>query len=237
MKILQTLFKALISFMQVQLFISLVSLPVLIAWGLPISIMSVIGNLIFSPLIGLFLLFASLIFFSELLSIPNSGLIYILEYITKIWIYCLSFGSKTWLIGIKENVLPLAMIIMLFIVLALMHKKTVSKKIFININVLCILIITACHCFNTSNRSETIQCMKKNITLSYKDGAVYIKDHGGLGEKRNPESWILYTFIPTIIKKYGTLHIASIQTSDKKVATQKAIAVLKKECIFNDSHK
>ena len=55
----------------VQLYLSLMSSPILIYWGLPVSLASPLGNILFNPLLVVFLFFSSLLFFTELLHIPN----------------------------------------------------------------------------------------------------------------------------------------------------------------------
>jgi len=122
-RFVQNLKKKLLTFLQVQCFLSLVSLPVIVAWGLPFSLMTAVGNFIFSPFITIFLLCSSLIFFTELLSIPNQYLIIILEWITKIWLICLSYGSKSWLVGLPTSLLPLLCIIAILTFITFKNKK------------------------------------------------------------------------------------------------------------------
>ena len=63
----------------VHLAVTLVSLPILIMWGLPFSLAASIGNIAFTPLLACFLAISSLIFFTELLFIPNAMLISLLS--------------------------------------------------------------------------------------------------------------------------------------------------------------
>jgi len=90
-------------FIQVQLFITTISLPILLSWGLPISLLSPLGNLIFFPVLVLFLLLSSLVFFFEIIHIPNEWLIYCLEKVTLAWFSILSIGNgATALIGFSK---------------------------------------------------------------------------------------------------------------------------------------
>ena len=75
---LNRFYNHIIQFLQVQLFLSLASLPILVAWGIPFSLATVAGNFLFSPFLTLFLLLSSLIFFTELIFIPNAWLIFFL---------------------------------------------------------------------------------------------------------------------------------------------------------------
>ncbi len=89
-------------YIQIQLFITLMSLPVLMWWGLPFSLMSFVGNLIFSPIIVAFLTLSSLIFMTELASIPNYYLVWSLEKVTTVMTTLLSYGSKNWLVAFPK---------------------------------------------------------------------------------------------------------------------------------------
>ena len=51
------------NFALVQLFLTLISLPILIAWGLPISCISPIGNMIYNPLLCIFTVYRTALFF------------------------------------------------------------------------------------------------------------------------------------------------------------------------------
>ena len=93
-------------FLELQLLISVVILPILIAWGLPISIMTIIGNLVFAHFLTAFIFVSALLFSSDLLGIPNSFIVITLEWITQIWHYLLSLGSAHWLIGFSSWIFP-----------------------------------------------------------------------------------------------------------------------------------
>src|SRR3989339_1295099 len=99
---LQSLKANFLFFIELQLLISIVVLPVLIAWGLPVSIMSILGNLIFTQLLTAFIFVSTLLFTTDLLGIPNYFIAQALELITNIWHYILSFGSAHWLVGFPE---------------------------------------------------------------------------------------------------------------------------------------
>src|SRR5258708_38016064 len=94
--------KSFLKSIQLQLFISFISLPFLIGWGLPISLLTPISTLIFGPFLTCFLLISSLIFFLELFYVPNSIFIWLLENITHIWLMCLNLEQRTWLIGFTK---------------------------------------------------------------------------------------------------------------------------------------
>src|SRR5579863_6125151 len=108
---------------QLQLFISTISLPFLIGWGLPISALTPFSTLIFSPFLTVFLLVSSLIFFLELLYLPHYPFIWCLETITNIWLFFLNYEQRVWLIAFKKPSLIFLAAIPLLALLVIHNKK------------------------------------------------------------------------------------------------------------------
>lgn len=89
-----------INYVVTQSVITCVSLPFLIAWGLPISLASPVGNLLFVPFISAFLLLSSFFFMMSLVATPPQILISALDLIADLWHRILMMGSPSWLISI-----------------------------------------------------------------------------------------------------------------------------------------
>lgn len=118
--------KYFLGFIKIQLFITLVSFPILAAWGLPISLMTLVGNFTFSPLLTIFLLLSSLIFLTELLFLPNTFLISSLSFVVFLWEKLLFLGSKRWLFGL--NTTTISLLLFLFILIFFLRKKLFQKR-------------------------------------------------------------------------------------------------------------
>ncbi len=86
-----------------QLVITAVSLPFLISWGIPFSGATIVGNLIFTPFITLFLLVSSLFFICNLFGFAPPILIFCLEKISNVWLWFLQWGSASWMIAIPHS--------------------------------------------------------------------------------------------------------------------------------------
>lgn len=85
-----------------QLFLTTFSLPILLWWGLPLSGLTVIGNIIFNPCIGLFLFFSTLLFFCELVYLPSWPLVFALEKLSDVWLWLVAQGSRHALIALPR---------------------------------------------------------------------------------------------------------------------------------------
>jgi hypothetical protein len=81
-----------------QLFVTSFSLPILAVWGMNISLLTIIGNLIFSPILFVMLFLANFLFIGILVGIPTTYISYALNYFGTWWLYLMSFSSESWLI-------------------------------------------------------------------------------------------------------------------------------------------
>jgi hypothetical protein len=193
---------------QLQLFISCISLPFLIAWGLPVSVMSPISTIIFGPFLSCFLLISSLIFFSELLYLPNATLIWCLEKVTAIWHTCLGLEQRAWLIGFPKP--PLAIIFLIpLIAFAIIHSKKIIT-ITHRISILAFFLVATCIAlkfFPYRARTHAITCNTGEITIINKSDACIMIDPGYLASRTSYESFIAYTLVPEIIQKTGNMHL------------------------------
>ncbi len=194
---------------QLQLFMTLISLPFLIAWGLPISLLSPIATILFTPFLTLFLLTSSIIFFLELLHLPNNLPIWLLEQITLLWTWFLQKNQQSWLIGFA---LPPLLFLPLIIVatLGIVHsKKIVTLENRIACLLVLLLIVGIILKFFPYNYQDvgTITCNNKEITFINSNGTLTMVEPGALSTRPSYESWISYTLIPELIKRTGSLTI------------------------------
>jgi hypothetical protein len=198
-----------ISYIQIQIFIMIVSMPILIYWGLPISCMSLVSNLIFNPFLILFLLVGSLIFFSELLYIPNQWLLSTLEIITRLWEIILKQGSNTWLIGFAK---PSALFCLALICVAfcLLHAKKLSNQKWSIIWLSLLLFATSSYLkLFTKNtpKSFTLECNNGAITVIESNNNIIIIDPGVIGQRSSTASWLEYTLLSELNKRFGVSKI------------------------------
>lgn len=214
-------------FFQVQLFLSLVSLPITISWGLPFSVMTVVGNFLFGPFLAAFLFIASLIFFSELLNIPNSWLIFVLEKITHIWSYVLGFGQKSWLIGFYKPSLLILICSTVCAFIILQHKKL--GKLYPSIACLLgIFLSTTGYLYLTRPKLSLlhIPCGRNEITVSIFNNRLIIKDNSAFAKKVSPESWAQFTLLPELAQKTGRTVIHCIHVTNPNSLTFQMLTAL-----------
>lgn len=203
-------YTSLLKSVQLQLFISFISLPFLIGWGLPISLVMPISTLMFSPFLTCFLLVSSLIFFLELFCLPNALFIWCLEQITTIWLACLNMEQRAWLIGFQKPPMIILLCIPL-VALAIVHSKKIVTKT-TRTGLLALLLITTCAAlklfpYTDHNNVMHVACNKGHITLTNHNNIVTMIDPGYMSSRPNYESFISYTLVPEIVQKTGSMHI------------------------------
>lgn len=200
----------LLSFIELQLFITIMSLPILILWGIPISLLSFAGNLLFSPVITCFLFLSSLIFFCEITYLPSTPLIYALAKLSSLWSTLLQTGSLATLVG---HALPHKIVLCalpISIGLFLYNKKYSKTRTYRIIGYLVIMLsfYTYVLFFQKIHAPiVTLEYLKKKVFILHDKEHVAIVDTGALGRSSASSSWSEYTLIPEIIKKTGQTKI------------------------------
>jgi hypothetical protein len=200
---MSTLRRWAISGVRVQLLTTALSLPVLIAWGLPVSIMSIVGNLLATPFLMGALLLYSLLFLTELIGFPNKMLYLSTEYLTLAWDSLLNLGKGSWLIGFSAP--PLAVSIILCSATAVgLWWAVHSYKIRIEIASIGVMVLCLGFCAIFKNQFdhglEHISCIKRNNQR-------LVIDDGFFSFKTSYKSPVRYQIKPLLYKTFGTKHI------------------------------
>lgn len=192
-------------FLYLQLFVSLIALPILLCWGLPLSLLSPIGNLIFGPALTLFLFLASLLFFTELLHIPNSIIAQSLDVFTQKWLGIMKIQTHQWLFGFAKPSIPVLIFIPLCALLVIHYKK--FKNIWQRIACLSLLLVGSSLYIRTihtkTNTLESLACNNGHVTIINDKNKVLLIDPGVIGQRINAASWVEFTLVPHLISSSG----------------------------------
>jgi len=214
----------------VQIIATLTSMPILIIWGMPLSIMSLLGNFLFTPIMILFLIISSFLFFTEIVGIPNQFFAVILDYTTEVIEFLLSFGSKKWLIATPFSSKLVIIFIPIISTIILLNNKI--KFLFLKILIATLFIIITIGYLKFSNQIQfqsifldkenklLLQCDEnKNITLI---------DDGAFNKKQSIETFINFELTPFLIKKFGTLEINQLILNKSSIRSfQSALELFK----------
>lgn len=198
--------------LQLQIILTFVSLPILIAWGLPFSLLSFIGNIIFPPFLSLFLLISSLIFFCEILWLPSGYLIFLLDQLTSLWCYIINSAPNSTLVGYANQPLWILCLLPLmgFVLLGNPYIRSSLHRIILCTIILCLFIgyVQLTRSYTTS--IHRIPCRNNQIILIENGHTITIVDNGALGRHPSASSYAEYTLLPAITKLTGAVHIDNL---------------------------
>jgi hypothetical protein len=193
----------------VQLVLAVTSLPILLSWGLPISYMSIVGNILFIPFLITFITLGSTIFFLTLFNIPCQTLIYALDSFTQSWHRILSCGDNNWLICFHAPPLYLSIIILTLIFISLKITRVLFYRftlfVFILVMSLFMIFIT-----QKNNKNISKQIEKGLFLQTDQTGALTLIDNNFLVRKKSLASFIEFELKPYLIKNYGSAHLKEL---------------------------
>lgn len=204
---LTTCSKKLILFIQIQLFITLISLPLLCWWGIPVSLLSILGNLLFAPVLSVFLLISSLIMFCYLLNIPYSILVYSLNGISDIWLKILTHAPKGVLFTLPQPPVWWICLLPYCTVLCVTQTRTRIKSILALSLIACAFIGYLKIFYSPTETHLAINCGTKKVHVFLINKQLSIIDPGSTNRLGTPSSWVDYTLTQELAKKIGTLAI------------------------------
>lgn len=195
-------------FIHLQLFLTVISMPILIYWGLPLSILSPVGNFVFGPLLTAFLLISSIIFFTELLHIPNSFFGLLLEWITHFWHCILRQADSSCLIAFRSPGLGYLLCIpfLAFTIMNLKFFQPRKRNMAALFFLLCLPSLCATF-FQKPAAITPISCSTSQVTLINHQGMTTVIDPGAVGRTPSAPSWVTHTLVNEVAKKTGRLVI------------------------------
>ena len=185
-------------FLELQLIISLISLPVLIHWGLGVSYMLPLANLIFTPLLAMFLWCSCIFALCAITHIPCAWLVTLLDMVANIWHYLLSFAQPDWLMGFHHQMIWFASFVALFIIFIYSFFYP-SKRTSLCILTSCCMILFVVRWCNQKNCFYQVNNLPLYVLRI--NNKTFLIDNGALCSKQNFYSWIDYTILPELIRK------------------------------------
>jgi len=201
----------LLPILRIQLFISLVAMPILVYWGLAVSSLTILGNIIFAPLLTIFLLISSLIFFFELLYIPNQYLVYVLEKLTLLWLKIAPPCPHQWLLCFPQITWLIFLIALILAIYTISLKISRLKQVLLlGLTLLISLLIAKLGFWINTNELE-LKHRRAKLQITYQPNrTVIMHDHGVLNQRYGIQNWLCYQLIPALTKNFGTLTVQDL---------------------------
>jgi hypothetical protein len=194
-----------------QLALTALSLPLIIAWGLPLSLLSIAGNIIFTPFLLAFLALSSLVFFCELIYIPNTLCVRLLEYLTLAWKASVSFHNNPHNILLELPCPSVVYLVALVLMaLALLHTRKLSTLYQRSSALICFIVISCGFLYffgKPSYARITYQFNAACLTFIRLGSKIICIDTGVSKKAAFLKSWSTYTLFPELRRKLGSSSI------------------------------
>lgn len=210
-----------------QLCITLISWPILIWWGLPVALLSPIGNLIFSPFLTGFLLFSLLVTVTQLFLIPNYFFIKALDGLVSGWLFITAQVPTDWTITLIKPPLIVGLlppIAAIFIMQFRGFKKNTERLaalIFIAIIFPLLLQLFPC------KKECELQLGSQKIIVNFYKNKLNALLPRRLYTAENEDQWIDYTLRPELARQFGK---QNLETCTCTQLTEKICSFLKTLC-------
>ena len=203
------------------------SAPILLWWGMPLSGLSLIGNVVFAPVLAIFIMQCALFMGASFFGISPYFLRIPLETTTEWWFWALSFGSKRFLYAqIAHPTLIVGAIIIVFGVgWWALHSTT--KAMILKALISGCIAITLIFAIPLKD-SESVLTNKSGIlTITQpSSGFINIDDTGFFKGLKTPSKGIPFNVKRPIIKAHGTLRVQKLTTTTLSTRTLESIAEL-----------
>lgn len=200
----------------------------MVAWGLPISWLSPIGNFIFSPLLSSFLLICSIAFFSELIGLPHGIFDWLIEIMSDIWYWLLKLAPNQVLFGLYAPPVWIITAIAISTTLAITHPaiKVNNYRRLALLSTIFASTILLLWIMTPRSIIKTVPCGTGQVTIMRSHGQTILIDPGAMASTGNGTSWAAYTLMPALISTTGSLKIDHLITLKPSITSFDAIARL-----------
>jgi hypothetical protein len=204
-------FSALIKLARIQLYIFLFELPLLAAWGLPMSLGALLGNLVWGPCMVLFLGGSLCWTVAYFLGLPLAVPSWVLTNLADYWMSLLArWGSITWLCAVPP-LPPLIVGVYGGSVLLTLYGRI--RGLYGLRGELCLLLAIAGATIGGARMSVryavsvvAIPLAGKELFVCWYQDEVYVVDRrGALRNSMSLESWGTFSVRPILVQRFGVL--------------------------------
>ena len=189
-----------LSFLELQLVVSLLSLPLLTYWGLPVSYIGPLANIIFTPVLIAFLWISCIFALCTFMQLPCSIPVCLMNYIAHLWHYLLSLGQPAMLVGFSHQSLIFSIPICICIYILYVYLKPAPKHA---ISILLCFWISTFLFKQHMDHNFIKQIPNLNLVALKINNKNYLIDYGAFSSKQNFYNHIDYTILPQLIKTTG----------------------------------
>ncbi len=190
----------------------LASTPILYGWAMPCSKMTILGNIIFSPFMVVFIFLSAFIFIFGLIGFYPKIIYLIFDSFMQIWRRVLAFGSHNWLTipdFVALGIWAFGILGVTFLIIKDFNRSIVRYFCICWMLVFSAILILPVH-LGLFYKGQISFPYKKETGLVFKRteaGQILCIDDGVFGRSQEPAKFVLYKMRPFLLKKLGTLNL------------------------------
>lgn len=185
--------------LETQLLMMVASMPFLLAWQLPFTPLSIIGNLIHPPFLITFLLLSLLLYIATIVGLPTKILVTLLSSTHHAWSMLLCWQPIIWWPRLTWWHFGISCALLVAYHAWHRHKKSATI-----IAALTALLLYVPIVFTPKTTTSTLirDRFSLNCTL-HADGSLILDDDGYISRAANTDAIMDYEVIPHLISTYG----------------------------------
>ncbi len=190
-----------------QLFLLSLSFPVLVSWAIGFSPLVFVGNIIFTPLLTLFLALSACIFLLEGFGISAYYVCCCLDALADLWIYLMSLAPDITLIACPEAPLWVLLIMPLgsLVLLWTYGFKDIFKILIALLVWISIIFFGIKWGFTPVSKEVVVPCGSKAVHIIKNQGTITLCDSQSAFSSRScTTTWIDYTLSQALLRHFGT---------------------------------
>lgn len=204
-----------------QLFLMSLSFPILVSWGIGFSPLIFLGNIIFTPILTLFLALSCAIYTLELLGLPSGYICYPLDKVTLLWVKLLALAPELPMFACPKA--PWWVLVIMPLGAWVILRTVGMKRAFLGCLVLSawvgLVFFGIKWNYTPVEKEITVACGARTVTCVLRDKKIFLIDSSAvLSSRACSESWIDYTLSSELVKNFGatTLDVIMVAKPDKK---------------------
>jgi len=203
--------------MLIQSYITIGMIPLYAYWGLPFSLLSFIGNFIFIPFLTLFITVSLLFFLGLLFGFPFSIFAYLLEIITKYWLYIMKYFFVKWYVLYFPFKSFYHYLYCWILLLLIAMNRWVQKSLWRSTSFALFFMSFFLIFYSSQKVKKNAQCVVSDRGLISIIHRVNDKNHlfiiNGKIEGRKGEYFLYYALMPNMARFFGDIKIFSCTKS------------------------
>ncbi|MBY0110120.1 MAG: hypothetical protein K2X90_03360 [Candidatus Babeliaceae bacterium] len=194
----------------IQLFLVSLSFPLLVSWGIAFSPLIFLGNILFTPVLTLFLALSCVIYMLELFYIPNDYLCMALDSVAHYWIIAMSWAPNLPMIGCPQA--PFWVLLVMPLGSWVILKNYGLKNSLVTLCLLTCWVGTVfCSIkwyFTPIDKELELRCGARSVIVKSRGRKIFFLDtQRALQSRACSLAWIDYTLSRELLKEFGATTI------------------------------